>query len=319
MPPEHVAEWKQAGLDASALPPAEKSGRVALKAPGIAARGARASATRRPWIDANGWRYQRQPQARYFETAPAGVAALAAAEAFAHGADLVLAIDPGDLESFGQALAFSVRCPRRAAGLADLAVVDDGSFAAGELMNLLGRRNLLFRPVRARRASCRSRWSSARKPIRRPRRPIPTRSRSRSAGSSPTSDARCGSSAARWCWPASRETGRRRLHLLNYGRRAIEGLRVRLRGRWTPGDAHVLQHGRQPSRRCWCRTTRPSSRCPCSACTRSSISSLRPDRPRPPARPRSPPASRRPPGIEAASRPSRRQAAHRTRLAKLAS
>ena len=31
---------------------------------------------------------------------------------------------------------------------------------------------------------------------------------------------------------------------LNYGGRDVEGLRVRLRGRWTPGEAHVLQHGR---------------------------------------------------------------------------
>ena len=35
------------------------------------------------------------------------------------------------------------------------------------------------------------------------------------------------------------DAGRRRLHLLNYGGRDVEGLRVRLRGRWTPGDAHV--------------------------------------------------------------------------------
>ena len=43
-------------------------------------------------------------------------------------------------------------------------------------------------------------------PIRRASRRIPTRSRSKSAGSSPTSGARCASSAARWCWPASQAT-----------------------------------------------------------------------------------------------------------------
>jgi hypothetical protein len=36
---------------------------------------------------------------------------------------------------------------------------------------------------------------------------------------------------------------RLRLHLLNYGGREVAGLRVRVRGPWTPGVAHVLGHG----------------------------------------------------------------------------
>jgi hypothetical protein len=40
------------------------------------------------------------------------------------------------------------------------------------------------------------------------------------------------------------DSGRLRVHLLNYGGREVEGLRLRLRGQWTPGEAHVLQHGR---------------------------------------------------------------------------
>ena len=248
MAPERVPEWKQAGLDASALTAAERSERVMLKPPGIAARGDWASATRRPWIDANGWRYQRQPQARYFETAPAGVAALAAAEAFAHGADLVLAIDAGDLESFGQALGFLRALPEGPpAGLADLAVVDDGSFAAGELMNLLGRRNLLFRPVpRATselpltvelgsKAYPKAEAANPDALALKIRRQLTDERRSLRLFGSEVVLARL-----------TGDAGRRRLHLLNYGRRSIEGLRIRLRGRWTPGDAHVLQHGRQP-------------------------------------------------------------------------
>ena len=80
-------------------------------------------------------------------SAPAlGGAGIAAAEAFAHGADLVLAVDPADLEAFGRALAFFRSLPEGpATPIADVAVVDD--FVVGEVMSLLARRNLLFRPV----------------------------------------------------------------------------------------------------------------------------------------------------------------------------
>jgi hypothetical protein len=34
-----------------------------------------------------------------------------------------------------------------------------------------------------------------------------------------------------------------RLQLINYGGGEVQGLRVRLRGAWTPGPARVLRHG----------------------------------------------------------------------------
>jgi hypothetical protein len=40
--------------------------------------------------------------------------------------------------------------------------------------------------------------------------------------------------------------GRIRLHLLNYGGREIEGLRIRLRGAYRNGDAQVAGAGRLP-------------------------------------------------------------------------
>ena len=82
--------------------------------------------------------------------------------------------------------------------VADLAVVDDGSPITGEVMNLLARRNLLFQVVQT---------PSTQFPITiavgsgrvsaRPTPPIRARSRRRSAVNSPTSVARCGSTAAR--------------------------------------------------------------------------------------------------------------------------
>lgn len=245
VPPERVADWRRAGFDAGALTPDERSERLTLKPPGIAARGDWASATRRPWIDANGWRYQRQPQARYFETASRGVAALAAAEAFAHGADLVLAIDPGDLDSLGQALAFFRALPEASPrGIADLGVVDDGSFAVGELMNLLARRNLLFRPVSG--------------PT--PELPLVVELGSQTHPKSEAGNPDALALKIRGQLTDERrslrlfgsevvlarltgDAGRLRLHLINYGGRDVDGLRVRVRGRWTPGEAHVLRHG----------------------------------------------------------------------------
>ena len=78
-------------------------------------------------------------------TVPAGKAALAAAEAFAYGADAVLKIDPADLASVGAMLTFlDSAAAADLPPVADFAVVDDGSAVTGEVMNLLARRNLLF-------------------------------------------------------------------------------------------------------------------------------------------------------------------------------
>jgi hypothetical protein len=245
VPEERVAEWRQRGFDASALAPHERRERVSLEAPRITARGDRASATRRPWIDANGWRYLREPGARYFETAPAGAALLAAVEGFAYDADVVLAIDPADLDALGRALGFLRSLPERALpGVADFAVVDDGSFAAGELLNLLARRNLLFRPVRSAKQGLpltvelgSKAWpkSEAANPdalALRVRTTLGDERRSLRVYGSEVVLARLTGDAERL-----------RLHLLNYGGRQIEGLRVRLRGEWTVKEARALDQG----------------------------------------------------------------------------
>ena len=103
----------------------------------------------RPWVFANGWRFLRKPEGRYWGDVPAGKAALAAAEAFAYGADAVLAIDPADLEPVGRMLAFLASLPDSSLpGAADIAVVDDASPPVAEVLNLMARRNLLFEVVR---------------------------------------------------------------------------------------------------------------------------------------------------------------------------
>ncbi|PYR53820.1 MAG: hypothetical protein DMF91_27770, partial [Acidobacteria bacterium] len=133
-----------------ALTEAELAAREALPTPGVTARAGLASPTRSPWIVANGWRFTRHPAMKYVYDVPAGKAALAAAEAFAYGADAAMKIDPADAPNLGAMLTFLEGLP--AADLppiADLAVVDDGSPVTGEVMNLLARRNLLFQVVQA--------------------------------------------------------------------------------------------------------------------------------------------------------------------------
>jgi hypothetical protein len=246
LPHERAAEWRDAGVAVVPLERAEKQARVALRPPGIAARADLASASRRPWLDANGWRYLRRPGDRFWLSAPSGKAVLAAAEAFAHGADLVLAIDAADLDALGRALALFRSLPEGPAGsVADLAVVDDGSFGAGELMNLLARRNLLFRPS-ARAAPdlpLSVELGSKRYPKAEAGNPDALALKVRAdLGDERRSLRVYGSEVvlARLEGDASRL----RLHLLNYGGREIEGLRLRLRGRWSPAEAHVVGHGR---------------------------------------------------------------------------
>ena len=40
------------------------------------------------------------------------------------------------------------------------------------------------------------------------------------------------------------DAGRRRLHLLNYGGRTIDGLRIRVRGQWRTGEVYVAGTGK---------------------------------------------------------------------------
>jgi hypothetical protein len=233
-------------VSTSPVPDAELSSRQALQTPGITARAGVASPTRAPWIVANGWRVLRQPGAKYRYHLPAGTAVLAAAEAFAYGADALLEIDPADEAGDGAMLTFLAGLPRvDLPPIADFAVVDDGSAATGEVMNLLARRNLLYEIVKA---------PSARFPL-----TVALGSRE-----FPVEDAADPSAFAlkvRRLLTDERRTlrlfgsevviarltgdsTRIRLQLINYSGREIEGLRIRLRGAYAAGEADLPGAGR---------------------------------------------------------------------------
>jgi hypothetical protein len=229
-----------------ALSDAETASREALPTPGITARAGVASPTRAPWIVASGWRVTRHSDAKYRYDLPAGKAALAAAEAFAYGADALLKIDPADAARLRDVLTFLEGLP--AADLkpiADLAIVDDGSAIAGEVMNLLTRRNLLYEIVKAPSARYRLNIALGTRefPVEdaadpsafalKVRRLLTDEQRTVRIYGSEVVIARLTGDAARI-----------RVHLINYGGREIEGLRVRLRGAYATGAAYLEGTGR---------------------------------------------------------------------------
>lgn len=109
-----------------------------------------ARATDVPWIDSNGWRFQRGIQKANYSKLPAGSAPLAAAEAFTFKVEAILNPDPVDIEDLGRTLRFlEANDQPPLPALADIGVVDDGSGLMGEVLNMLTRRNLLYRVVSA--------------------------------------------------------------------------------------------------------------------------------------------------------------------------
>ena len=120
---------------------------VHLPAPGVEYRTNIASATRKPWVTANGWRMDRDPAKSFFYEVRGQAAATAAAEAFAHGCQAFLHTDVAGAAAFQTMLAFlKALSPAPTQPLADFGVLDDGSAATGEVLNRLALQNFLFRP-----------------------------------------------------------------------------------------------------------------------------------------------------------------------------
>src|SRR5262249_13063212 len=205
-----------------------------------------ASPTRAPWIVASGWRFMRNPGRKYVYDVPAGKAALAAAEAFAYGADAVLKIDPADVQSLGEMLKFLEALPSvDLPNVSDLAIVDDGSAVAGEVMNLLARRNLLFDVVQtpSPRFRINIRIGTPEYPREEAADPSAFALRIRRQLTDDQRTLRVFGSEVVIC-RLTAGAGRARLHLINYGGREIEGLRIRLRGAYRNGEARVAGVGR---------------------------------------------------------------------------
>jgi hypothetical protein len=243
---DQTENWRAAGMPTSGITPADLASRETVPVPGVTARAGLASPTRAPWIVANGWRFSRNPGGKYLYNATPGTAAIAAAEAFAYGADAILEIDPSDLQAVGAMLRFLKELPSvELPTVADFAVVDDGSPVTGEVMNLLARRNLLFKVVKAPSPEFRINVSVGKPeyPVEEAADPSAFAQKIRRQLTDEQRTVRIYGSEVVIC----RLTGdaqRLRMHLLNYGGSEIQGLHIRLRGSVRPRDAFVAGVGR---------------------------------------------------------------------------
>jgi hypothetical protein len=228
VPAGHEEAWRKAGFATTVFDRAHAAPAVA---PDVEYHMDVASATRVPWVNANGWRFERAPGRPYFYDVPVGGAALAAAEAFAYGVDAAIRAAPDDLAPFVRMLTFlgEIDQPRLPA-MANIGVVDDGSDAMGEVLNLLARHNLLFRVV----PSADPKYDlnihnapEAANPYEfamRTRRDLTDEKRLlRIYGSNVV--------LVRLTGDASQA----RVHLLNYGKATVKGLRVRVSGSYEHG------------------------------------------------------------------------------------
>jgi hypothetical protein len=138
----------QQGVAAAAPTGAEAAAFQQVPPPGVRVVANEAQSTTAPWIDSNGWRFQRGIQKANYAKLPAGSATLAAAEAFAFNVQAILNPDPADVADLGTMLQFlKTQGQPLLPAMANIGVVDDGSPMLGEVLNLLTRRNLLYRVV----------------------------------------------------------------------------------------------------------------------------------------------------------------------------
>ncbi|MBV8708200.1 MAG: hypothetical protein JO185_25595 [Acidobacteriaceae bacterium] len=146
IPSSHAEQWKTAhGVEVVAV---DVHQLTAVPQPTLTFNAQVSSATRAPWVNQNGWRFLRQPGGSYlYETKGEG-AVLAAAESFAYGVRAYIRTDEVGIQSLGRMLAFlSGIKDQDMSPEVNIGFVDDGSPESGEFMNLLVRRNLLFKVV----------------------------------------------------------------------------------------------------------------------------------------------------------------------------
>jgi hypothetical protein len=227
--PAKLQSWKRAGDCATA---ADLSAHEKLPAPGVEYRPDLASATTAPWVISNGARLLRVIGKTVYYPAAKNSAALAAAESYVYGITALVQATPADLSTLGPMLAFLRHSAANASPIrADIGFEDDGSPECLEVMNLLIRRNLLFRIVKTPDPSLalnvrlgdpdfpRSAAANPSEFAARVRQKLTDRKRSLRIYGSEVVIARL-----------TGDESHASLHMLNYGPRKVEGLRVRVKG-----------------------------------------------------------------------------------------
>ena len=209
------------------------AGCVALTAPKVNMRSNVARATSSPWVDSNAWHFLRDPEKQFCIDAPGKLSALAAAEAFAYSVSAFIKTDAP--EAFQRMVGFLQELP--AANLpvmANIGFADDGTAQSGELMNLLSRRNLLYKVVKN---------ADPQLPVNVAKTEAGDPNKQAYAIRQQVGDPKrllrlYGSEVV-----IGRLTGdgpKVRVHLVNYSERPVTGLRVRVLGRYPESAVHVF-------------------------------------------------------------------------------
>lgn len=242
VPPEQVKDWRKAGFAPIGLSLKQLQTREKLLTPRLAGRAQVASATSRPWIDANGWRFQRQPQGKFYYELPANKAVLAAAEAFTYNADVVLRVTAEtpltEIAAFAKFLAFTQQLPAsKLPAVADINVIEDRSPDLGEVLNLLSRRNLLYQVSAAAAPVARLnlKLGTPEFPLEAAANPSDFALRVRRQLTDEQRSLRLYGTELVLCRLLS-DGQHARVFLLNYGGREMESLRLRVRGRFAQGS-----------------------------------------------------------------------------------
>jgi hypothetical protein len=238
---QQLPAWKSSGgITAEA---ADLEGATKLLTPTVNYRMNEASATNAPWLVANGWKFIRRPQMRYYYDVAGKPAALAAAEAFTYGANAMIRTDAAGLKPLAEMLDFLRTIPGESLPpLADFGYIDDGSPASGEVMNLLVRDNLLFQLVSApdRRLKLNVKLGDKEYPLAEAKNPGTIAHAVRSNLTDEKRSLRIyGSQVVVGRLTGS--AGHTRLHLLNYAaaNRKVDGIRVRVLGQYPKHQAWV--------------------------------------------------------------------------------
>ena len=233
VPTARIDAWKNAA--SLTVEAADLRDAVQLPAPGVQYRANVASATTTPWIVSNGWRLLRNPQARFSYNVPGPKAALAAAEAFSFGASAFVHADAAGLKPFAEMLALLSSLPAAGSPVADIAFIDDGSAAAGEVINMLVRDNLMFQLASRPESNFKLtvRFGSKEYPLEQARNPGMMAHDIRARLTDDKRSLRIFGSAVVVGRLTALPDGVR-VHLLNYAgaERKVDGLRVRVLGRY---------------------------------------------------------------------------------------
>lgn len=140
--PGNAAAWTGTRVRATVVDPTRLE---KLDTPAVDYQMSRASATATPWITSNIWRMLRHPGRTYLYEVTGPAIPLAVAEAYSANARAYVQVKSAELPAYSAAVRFIQNAhaeplPARV----NFSLVDDGTDAMEELMNLLVRRNLLF-------------------------------------------------------------------------------------------------------------------------------------------------------------------------------